>query len=360
MEDDANWTSAGQWNNSELEDGGDVGTAEVNITRDIYKYATPIFLTTGIGVNCLTILLVKRMGVAKTSTNMFMFLTAVFNVSAMLSGLFIVYLNRVWNVKFRTYGSTTCKCLTLLNVATLKMSIWYVVCFTIYRYIVVRRPMKRTDLSKSSTATLFCMMTLLLVVAKNLYLLWTIGMHNGRCGVLPLYVDFHRNVLPWIDVIVDVILPVIVVSVCNVLMALSLASHVVSSQQMQLGQETQTKTAIICLVVALGFYLCLMPVLVMLLLAPKWAPTRHVKPLQSVQNHLIYVHHSAYFFVYCLTGGAVRRELRRLYCEARQSTIDLVKFCCWCRHEQKQADRVGQRDDVDVIHRPRTNQEAIL
>ena len=360
MEDDANWTSFDKWNNTELEDAGDDGAAQVNITRHIYKYATPMFLTTGIAVNCLTILLVNRMGIAKTSTNMFMFLTAILNVSALLSGLFIVYLSWVWNVEFRTVGSTMCMCLTLLRDATLGVSIWCVVGFTVYRYVVVCTPMKRTDLSESGTAVLFCTVTLLLVIARHAYLLWTVGIHNGHCGVLPPYEDFHRNVRPWIDVIVDVILPVSVVTFCNVLMVFSLTSHVVSSQQMQLGQETQTNTAVVYLVVALGFYLCLAPVIVTLLLAPNWAPIQHIKPLQAVKNHLIYVHHLAYFFLYCMTGGAMRRELRRFYSESRQSCIDLVNCCRWCRLHPKLACSFGQREVVDFVHRSRADQEARL
>ena len=313
-------------------------------------YVTPIVLTTGIGVNYLTILLVSRMDIRKTSTNVFMFLTAICNICAILSGVFGIYLNMVWNIQ---YGQETCKCLTLLRDVTMQTSVAYCVGFTVYRYLVVSRPMRRIDWSGPRRATLFCSTTLLFVVSKNLYLLWTVGTHNGRCGVQPTYKAYYRNVRVWINGVVDVIVPILVVSVCNVLTIRSLATQRISCQQMRMSKATPTRTAIVYLVVALVFYLCLMPVILLLLLASKWAAPGHVKPLLSVKNNIIYVHHSAYFFLYCITGSAVRRELRRLYRDTRQRLFDL------CRWFWPEAGRT-KRSAVDGLHRPRDDQEAIL
>ncbi|KAI0239112.1 hypothetical protein LSAT2_010177 [Lamellibrachia satsuma] len=360
MEDNTNWTLTAHSNNGDLESAGADSATGINLSRGIYMYATPIFLTTGIGVNCLTIVLVSRMGVSKTLTNVFMFLTAIFNICAMLSGLFIVYLSWVWNIDFRTYGPNTCKCLMLLRDVTLEISIWYVVGFTVYRYVVVCKPMRRMDLSEPRTAAVFCSATMVLVIARNMYLLWTVGTHHGRCGVLPRYKSFHRNVRPWIDVVLDVVVPVVVVSACNVLTIRSLAAHRVSSRQMQASQETPTHKPVVYLVVAVVFYSCLMPVVVLLLLAPKWAAPGHVKPLQSVKNHLIYLHHFVYFFLYCFTGGAVRRELRSFYQETQQTLFDLTKLCRLWGQKPGQAETVSQRVAIDVANRPRYDQETIL
>ena len=306
--------------NTSEQDNGSYSKTETDTLRDIYTYATPLVLTAGVGVNCLTIILVCRMGICRTSTNAFMFRTAILNIAAMSTGLLVDYLGRVWDVHLRSYGgSSTCKLMTFLQNVTMETSIWYVVGFTVYRYVVVCRPMRRVDMSEPRTAAVFCASTLCLFVTKNLYLFWSVGLHHGQCGAMPAYITFHVVARPWIDAIIDVVLPFVIIVVCNVVMACSLSVHLASSQQLQISQGTKTQSAVVYLIVALVFYICLLSMLVLLLLAPKWAAARHLIPIKSVKNHLIYVHHSAYFFMYCLTGSATRKELRHLYRDTKRT-----------------------------------------
>ena len=91
-----------------------------------------------------------------------MFLTA--HICALLSGVFGIYLNLVWK-----YGQEKGKCLTSLRDVTMQTSVAYCVGFTVYRYLVVCRPMSRIDWSGPRRATLFCSATLLFVVARDMY-----------------------------------------------------------------------------------------------------------------------------------------------------------------------------------------------
>ena len=341
MEGSASWMLI--QNTSNLEDNGNYSKTGADISRDIYTYATPLVLTTGVGINCLTIVLVCRIGIWRTATNAFMFRTAILNISAMSTGLFIDYLSRAWNVQLRSYGPGTCKLARFLQNVTMETSIWYVVGFTVYRYVVVCRPMRRADMSEPRSAAVFCASTLCLVVAKNLYLFWSVGLNHGHCGALPACIAFHMVARPWIDAVIDVVLPFLIISVCNVVMACSLSAHAASSQQLQISRDTNTKSAVVYVIVALVFYLCLLATLVPLLLAPKWAATRHLIPLKSVKNHLIYVHHSAYFFVYCLTGSAVRQELRQLYRDTKRTLLTSGKFCRRSHRERDRVDTITQQ-----------------
>ena len=348
MEVSANWMLIAHQNTSELEDGGNYSIPETDISREIYTYATPLVLTAGVGVNCLTIILVCRMGICRTSTNAFMFRTAILNIAAISTGLLVDYLGRVWDVHLRSYGGPgACKLMTFLQNVTMETSIWYVVGFTVYRYVVVCRPMRRADMSEPRTAAVFCASTLCLFITKNLYLFWSIGLNQGQCGALPAYIAFHMVARPWIEAFIDVVLPFVIIVVCNVVMACSLSAHAASSQQLHISQDTKTQSAVVYLIVALVFYLCLLPVLVPLLLAPKWAAARYLIPLKSVKNHLIYVHHSAYFFMYCLTGSAIRKELRKLHRDTKRTLLANVKFS---RRSHREPDRVDTITQQQLSH----------
>lgn len=77
-----------------------------------------------------------------------------------------------------------------------------------------------------------------------------------------------------------------------------------------------------CLSASFCFLLCITPSIVLLIGRPYWTSSEHPNSVyficKSVSNQLVYVNHSANFFLYCLTGRRFRQELV-LLCACKRS-----------------------------------------
>ena len=77
-----------------------------------------------------------------------------------------------------------------------------------------------------------------------------------------------------------------------------------------------------CLSASFCFLVCISPSIVLLIGKPYWTSEGHPSSVyficKSISNQLVYVNHSANFFLYCLTGRRFRQQLVQL-CACRRS-----------------------------------------
>ncbi len=132
----------------------------------------------------------------------------------------------------------------------------------------------------------------------------------------PRYNYFFVNIFTWIDASAQVILPFIIMVICNV----NIIYKVLLTKSKTNGKNSKRLRKIkgMCIMiisVSIIFFVLEMPVLIFLcVMQGKFENTLTIDMLWTIVNLMMYTNHVINFFSYCMTGTKFRRELLYLIC----------------------------------------------
>ena len=132
----------------------------------------------------------------------------------------------------------------------------------------------------------------------------------------PKYKYFFHNMFTWIDASAQVILPFIVMVICNINIIHKVLLTKNKTNGKNLKRIKKIKNMCIMIVsVSVIFFILEAPVLIFIcLMQGQWIPEdwKYIELVWTIMNLMMYTNHVINFFSYCMTGTKFRRELLRL------------------------------------------------
>ena len=182
-------------------------------------YVLPIVVLIGLIGNTLSYAVFRGSYLRRYSSNVYLAALAwsdnIFLLCVLLSWTYLIGLD-IYNKE------GWCQSLVYFTYVTSFLSVWYVVAFSIERYIAVCFPLKRQEIctpSRAKLAVLICALLALLIYIIS-PITYGIQDYNGKpmCLPLPKYNKFSST-FNNIDSVITFILPVILITGCNVRIA---------------------------------------------------------------------------------------------------------------------------------------------
>lgn len=263
-----------------------------------------------------------------------------------------------------------CQLFVYLTYVTSFLSVWYVVAFSIERYIAVCYPLRRQQLcttSKAKWAVSGCAVLSFLLHMYSLFV-YSPGSYNGetRCIPNPNYFKLV-SAFNYIDALTAFIIPAIIIIFCNVRIFYTIVlfyrermavlsssrTKVARSGPHHLGRaqpwtrqqmsrnihqrlaamEGQVKVTKMLLVVSTVFLVLNLPaysvrlhIMIQLLIDQHHTLSVNTQALHIVFQFIYYINFSVNFFLYNLSGKTFRKGLRRLATSCKLRMKSLVNW----------------------------------
>lgn len=326
----------------------------------LHKFLTPVIIVVGLVGNVTSFLVFVRTHVRRLSSSVYLAALAIADTGFLVQ-LFITWLNYIRIFLFHKEG--WCQAVVYLSYVCSFLSVWYVVGFTVERYIAVCYPLKRQDMCTSLRAKKVVLWLAVFACIAYSFGAWTSGIVSSnpgqppQCQPLPKYrnlVDILNNV----DTVITLIIPSISIFVLNVRLATKIkyfyakrmvmtATHLTTSSNINLNdvtersmlshasftsedatmvpassarQRSQITITKMLLVVSTIFLLLNLPshvirvqAFMMGFINPHFMPSNTVIVWQQFFTIIYYTNFSVNFFLYSLCGKNFRSALRRMF-----------------------------------------------
>ncbi|XP_011700465.1 PREDICTED: thyrotropin-releasing hormone receptor isoform X1 [Wasmannia auropunctata] len=306
------------------------------LLQDIQRYYSPILVLLGLLGNCLSVCVFFGTKLRYSSSSIYLGALAISD-SGFLMVVFVSWLKMVYVDLFNRQGF----CQFFIYFATLCsfLSVWFVVSFTVERYIAVRWPLRRQFLCTVARAKMTVMgLTVLAILLSSPVLLFSkLDKNSTICG----HID--KDWMSWaiayntLDIVMTFAVPLTTIVIFNTLIARNVykLDHVrrtltiesdVSNERIHTPRDRmpQTKVTKMLLVVSSAFFCLNMPAFVLRVLAYLYAYL-YDKPMiwlilaQQMGQLLFNTSFGINFILYCASGQNFRREMFHM-CTKRSST----------------------------------------
>ena len=299
----------------------------------IWKTVAPILIAFGTGGNILSIVVLTRKSIRKSTTAIFLIFLTISDLCVLYTGLFrqwLIYLN---NIDIRHLSEAFCKIHTWLVYSSLDFSAWIIITVTLERIIAVWCPYSHNSRCRRQTA-LICIITVLtFILGLNAHLLY--GMVDKESGIIEQkcssidesYSNFFRSLWSWIDLCMFCLIPFVVIVFGNSIILFKLLQRNRTSNQQNQNQEISqgrqhhqsSMTAMLCTLNTV-FFITTLPISIYNIGYTYWYSTTDphvIAKLElwwSVVNMLMYTNNALNFLLYSLSGSRFRKELKRVMC----------------------------------------------
>ena len=305
----------------------------------ILQIGTIVIATIGIVGNCLSFLAMKSKRLRTKSYSHYLCALAVFDSLTLLGKC----LKRVdsWMVVgtgtgiFDKFSDATCKFHNFATHVCYLMSTWLVLCITMERFIAVFFPFKRLTLCKPRKAMTVILAVFAVMSYTQIFRLIVIDNlgHPYFCGAPSKYLDLYIGMHVYFYQVVMVFsLPALIIIICN-MMILHKIRHLKAEIIKEGSRQTvriyakKHKTTVMLLLVSFTFVIALLPsTLISMLL--QISLNMHNKALAQALFCKLYnispiaellseINYGVNFFIYVLSAGSFRYELKRM-CRCRR------------------------------------------
>ena len=320
---------------------------ENEITDFIRKYYQLAISVFGILGNFLALAVLAQRKMRVKTTYMYMLALSVTDVAVLTISILwwtgrYVNINSVW----------FCKLHLFLFYLAIHTSVWLLVSMTIERYLAVTFPLKAKAWITRRRAVLTMSTVFILTLTLNLHNLWTrtmITFPSGKTLCLfsnvadrsSRYGYFHLKVWPWIDAFTYSFLPLLMLSILNILIIRNLRNASMQRQKALCRPNehpatgtateatkagtgsTERQVTTMLLSVTSAFILLTGPMAVFLIVEKIWTHETNAHEtaihglVRSVTANLMFTNHATNFLLYCATGRAFRSQLKALMCYPR-------------------------------------------
>lgn len=144
----------------------------------------------------------------------------------------------------------------------------------------------------------------------------------------PSYTYFFKNIFTWIDTSLQVIIPFVIMLICN----MNIIHQTLFTKRISKGKNLKRLKKIkgMCyMIVTLSvlFFILEAPVLIFIsLMQESWKEDESTQLIWTVINLMMYTNHVINFISYCMTGTKFRRELLRLFIIKTTISTTFSKF----------------------------------
>ena len=320
------------------------------IHKLLILYVTPVLFLCGIVGNILVFAVLARKQMQSVSAYAYLLVLSVADSLVLIMGLLRLWVANLFRYDVRIEAKWVCKLLSFAGYTVTDYSVWLIVAVTAERFVAVMWPLTALEANKSNTgvrrAILIMIAMFLTLVSINAHLLWTTsieqkGGHSNftnltsypTCTAAEGYGTLVNVVWPWIDAVMYSVLPLILLTVLNVLIILKYfnakrsrvsqlsasTNSFSSSREHNDSAEGGRRLTVMLLTVSFTFLITTFPQAVMILIIAPLRPTNLsvnsimiLRLIQTISELLMYVNHSINFYLYCITGYKFRRQLMHL------------------------------------------------
>ena len=292
----------------------------------IRKWITLIISAIGVLTNTLTVGLLCRSSIPKTSCTLMIIGLAVFDAmvsaSNTLSNLNDNHLNWVLG------SQVWCQLIYFFFSWSVAGSVWILVALTAERFVAVRFPLRAATICTRSHATMALVIITVATGLANLpYLITVIKAPNHAVCMFDSQYAAFLYIWHWVvDNSLTAYIPIVLVTLFNVGIVHSLARATREKMKISSG-ASQVKNASMnqqitrmCVAVSVMFVVCLLPVSVV-------SPIAHFKTasldpvelaiiflISNLTHCLLALNNTANFFLYVITGKRFRKEFKSIFC----------------------------------------------
>ena len=192
------------------------------LVKNLNIYLTPLIILLGLVTNTLSLLVFLCTYLTKHSSSIYLASLAIADNGFLLS-LAISWLSWI-NIDL-VHRPVICQLTLYMGSVSSFLSVYYVMAFTVERFIAVNFPLKRHVMCTVKRAKIVCFLLALFALAFYSYPLWTnviIDIPNGTaCIVFRDYV-YVVQILSYIDTIVTLLIPSAAIITLNTLIAIKI------------------------------------------------------------------------------------------------------------------------------------------
>ena len=266
-----------------------------------------------------------------------------------------------------------CQMLVYLTYIWSFLSVWYIVCFTVERYIVVKCPLKRLQLCTAKrTKTIVIILAVFAIVFYS-FSIWTSGLVplHGReefCTSLDMYAKLV-TILSYIDTSITLVLPTTIIILLNTLIIYSVTQHhnnrdtLIGEETKQVARKSRVYVTVsttnnrrtqqqnlahinrMLIIVSTTFVLLNLPfhfirfyILFMELCNHSYRPPHWLVSCHKLFQYVYYLNFSINFVLYSICGSHFRHCM-----------IQLLKRMCSYYNSRSQIDRLSNREEIQLF-----------
>ena len=297
----------------------------------IWKTVPPVLITFGTCGNILSIVVLTRKSIRKSTTAMFLIFLTFSDLCVLYTGLLRQWLIYLIDFDIRHFSEAFCKIHIWLVYSSLDFSAWILISVTLERIIAVWCPYSYNSKCSRRTAISCIMTILLLVLGLNSHLLYGMvdkdsGITEQACSSIDEnYSNFFRSAWSWIDLCMFSLIPFVVIVFGNSLILLKLFQRSRTSNQPNRNRRhhydhhQSSMTTMLCTLNTV-FLITTLPISIYNIGYTYWYSTQDQRTIAylelwwSVVNMLMYTNNALNFLLYSLSGSRFRKELKRLVC----------------------------------------------
>ena len=308
----------------------------------IWKSVPPFLIAFGTAGNCLSIIVLTRRSVRKSTTALFLTCLTVADLLVIYTGLLRQWLINLLEFDIRHVSEVICKFHTWLVYTSLDFSAWMFVALTLERIIAVWSPMQyssRTTCNRRN-ATVLIILVLAFLLGLNSHIIYGVGNKGKRkcVSVDKRYSLFFNTVWTWIDLCVYCLIPLAVIAVGNTLILLKVYRNrrdldrrqssisVLSRNSQHLSRHHQSSMTVVLITMNTVFLITTLPISIYNIGYTNWSLTtnqRSIAKLElwwAVANMLMYSNNALNCLLF-LSGSHFRREFKSIFCQRRLKRI---------------------------------------
>lgn len=329
-------------------------------------YMTPVVAAIGLIGNGLSLAVFMGSYLNRYSSSVYLAALAISD-SLFLVCLLFSYSSEVGSDIYNTEG--WCQALTYLTYITSFLSVWYVVAFSLERYIAVCYPLKRQEMCTSRRARIVVTSGAIFSLIFYSFSLFMMGLYplgeRVLCMGKPRYY-YAINLLTNFDTALTFAIPVIIIIGCNLRITYMVfwfyrereimvsRSQIRSSQRSRMtsgrssmpksstrspsSTASQLKVTKMLLIVSTVFLLCNLPMYttktyftIRNYLNPAFRPSYTLSNLLRLFHFIYYSNFAMNFFLYNISGSTFRKALCRFM---RKSCSRFRAFLCRRRSDE--------------------------
>ena len=330
------------------------------IADKLWIYIAPILFVIAIVGNTVTFLVMKRPCFRNASTSVFLQCLAIADTAFVVVGLLPEWLEVAKIIHIKAQHEAICKIYKWMFYVTGDIAVWILVIFTMHRCYSVCRPLEERASGTINKIKWVILAIIVLSCLKSIPQFWARGNEykikdNGefvlkkRCGYPS---EFAKNyvfyIRPYIVLVLVSVLPLLIITVCNILIIKSLATRAKFSRncsisnRMRKEDSARRQTTVMCLTVSCLFLVCMTPSLILLIGKPVWIGSDSYIIAKAVNNLLVYVNHSVNFIMYCLSANRFRQEFLNM--------IGAGTMCVNDKQSKRKTDSAKEVEECDGKH----------
>ena len=314
----------------------------------ILKTVPPILIIFGTVGNCLSLVVLTRRSIRKSTTSLFLICLTISDLVVLYTGLLRHWLINLLQFDIRRTGEAVCKLHMWIVYSSLDFSAWMFILLTLERIHAVWSPMQfssKTNWNRRNASIVIILLSVF-SLGLNSHMLYGIG-NKGKRKCVSLYHQyslFFRNIWTWIDLCVYCLIPLAVIAVGNSLILFKIYHNsrelmrrqssisAMSRSSQHNRRHHQASMTVVLITMNTAFLITTLPISVYDIGYTHWSMTTNQRSIAQLElwwaivNMLMYSN-NALNFLFFLSGSHFRKEFKSIFRRKRLKLIQRRSYC---------------------------------